>query len=194
MTDFFALPKELQEVVRSKFDMHTKRGEKNQCWMWTGPTYKGGYGQIGLYRKAAGIHFYASAHRLSWMLRYNVPMPQDLLACHTCDTPACVNPYHIRLSTAKENTRDMVVRGRWIGGRASKKQLPIEDRVAIVKECINGATLESLSKKYSLDTTTIGDWTRHPDMVARFGKIDLKHRMPPNLKKYWDKWRAERGK
>ena len=38
-------------------------------------------------------------------------MPGDMVL-HSCDTPCCCNPEHLRLGTAKDNSADMVERGR----------------------------------------------------------------------------------
>lgn len=36
--------------------------------------------------------------------------------CHTCDTPACVNPDHLLVGTQKDNIYDMMSKGRNIKG------------------------------------------------------------------------------
>jgi hypothetical protein len=39
-------------------------------------------------------------------------MPKGMVIRHTCDTPWCVNPEHLLIGTFKDNTRDMIDRGR----------------------------------------------------------------------------------
>lgn len=52
---------------------------------------------------------YAKHHGLS------VDAIQGKVIRHTCDNPRCINPDHLIIGTHKDNTRDMLVRGR--GGR-----------------------------------------------------------------------------
>jgi hypothetical protein len=42
----------------------------------------------------------------------NGPIPDGLFVLHRCDNPPCVRPDHLRLGTAKDNTQDMLRKGR----------------------------------------------------------------------------------
>lgn len=75
------------------------------CWLWTGSLMWKGYGN---FNSGGGCE---RAHRVSWKL-FVGPIPQGAILCHRCDTPACVNPDHLYAGTPKQNTRDMMVRGR----------------------------------------------------------------------------------
>lgn len=82
----------------------------DECWLWTGSlTTSGGYGQIARTR-AEGP---ARANRISWEMANGRPVPEGLIVLHDCDTPACVNPAHLRLGTQDENCKDMSRKGRW---------------------------------------------------------------------------------
>lgn len=88
--------------------------QENGCWTWTGATGEKGYGQI----LVAGYHVHS--HRFSWEL-HNGPVPEGLQVCHDCDKNypigdatyrRCVNPLHLWLGTAHDNTQDMMKKGR----------------------------------------------------------------------------------
>jgi hypothetical protein len=85
-----------------------------RCWIWTGGMYNHGiaglhYGQVQ-YHKVA----YA-AHRLAWILT-NGPVPKNTKqVCHKCDNPPCVRPSHLFCGTPKDNTQDMIAKGRFRG-------------------------------------------------------------------------------
>jgi hypothetical protein len=88
----------------------TKVDMSGPCWNWTGSVIKVGYGQIGF----RGKRFYT--HRLIYELYFG-PIPAGLFVCHHCDNRRCCNPDHLFLGTPKDNSRDMVSKGRSCKGR-----------------------------------------------------------------------------
>jgi hypothetical protein len=87
----------------------TKDGP-NGCWIWTGTrSLSGGYGIFD--RRREGVRIARRAHRLAYELLRG-PIPDELLLRHKCDNSPCVNPDHLEPGTEKDNSQDMIRRGR----------------------------------------------------------------------------------
>ncbi len=93
-----------------------KVDKSGECWLWTGArSGRNRYGYFGLGGKRDGI---ARAHRVAYELTIG-SIPDGMVVCHKCDTPHCVNPSHLFVGTPKDNTEDMLRKGRAAHQRAS---------------------------------------------------------------------------
>lgn len=96
------------------------------------------------------------AHR--WLYaQINGPIPAGLVVMHSCDNMRCVNPDHLSLGTPKENTQDMIRKGRavWVAplGEENGKSVLTEAQVCEIKA--SGLTNAELARKLSVSPNTI---------------------------------------
>jgi len=75
------------------------------CVEWMKSTTNQGYGRIW------GNGLMLLTHRVTWELT-NGPIPDGMFVCHKCDNTSCCNIEHLFLGTPKDNTTDMLAKGR----------------------------------------------------------------------------------
>lgn len=99
---------ELRKVAESLWD-HIMVGSPEECWPWTGARSGRGYGNVT--RKVHGRKQTFGVHRLIFELVKGTPTPGRCI-CHSCDNRICSNPAHLWEGTHKDNTTDMMTKGR----------------------------------------------------------------------------------
>ncbi len=78
----------------------------------------------------ANIKGYGKAHRYVYEINHG-DIPEDMMVCHECDTPRCINDEHLFLSDAKGNMDDKCAKGRQHRGGPGRT-LNIQDFNSIV--------------------------------------------------------------
>jgi hypothetical protein len=124
----------------------------NSCWPWTAAMGTTGYGN---FRCPYGH----KAHRIAYFLA-NGPIPKGKWVLHTCDNRKCCNPAHLFLGTAKDNTQDMIKKGRrgnpHVESAKSHTAKLTENQVkAIRKEGAKGSLYTVIAKRYGVTAENI---------------------------------------
>jgi hypothetical protein len=79
------------------------------CRLWTGEVNNKGYGRFTVYRGDDRRRLLT--HRLAFELETGVD-PGAAKLLHSCDTPPCCEPSHLRLGTQADNMREAADKGR----------------------------------------------------------------------------------
>jgi hypothetical protein len=120
------------------------------CQIWTGAKNKAGYGVTWHNNK----WFYA--HRAA------VNAKAGEVVRHICDNPSCVNPMHLKIGTAKENSEDMVAKQRQAyGENAGNSKLNAHDVLAI-RQLKWSRSSRDVAKMFNISKTNVLDiWKRN---------------------------------
>ncbi len=116
----------IRPTAAERFAMYRQRGPSDECWEWSGPRTKTGYGVLVIGDK----HVYA--HRLAYTDATGDPAT-GLQVMHSCDNPPCCNPAHLSAGSAWSNTADKVLKGRQQRGEQVAAARLTEDSVRFIR-------------------------------------------------------------
>lgn len=94
--------------------------------------------------------------RYIYKLYYKIE-PKKLRVCHTCDNGKCINPKHLFLGTPKENSQDMVRKGRSCKGEKNGACKLSDIDVLNIRQAVRGlgCTQRFLSEVYGVKESQI---------------------------------------
>ena len=141
-----------QAPLEERFWRFVKKSDG--CWAWTGNKSRLGYGRISIGPKSLG---YVQAHRLSWEMHNKQKIPDGLVVMHMCDNPECTKPEHLRVGTFKENTHDMISKGRRRTvaptGEDNGKAILTEEQAREIKQ--SAESMASLARKFGVSPNCV---------------------------------------
>jgi len=139
-----------------------------ECIEFTGAKDPKGYGRVGHNMKVY------LAHRVSYQI-VNGDIAPGMFVCHRCDNPSCINPEHLFAGTLRDNTDDMLAKGRSQKGRGET-----HSQVKLTSEQVKSIRLDTrihreIAEEYGVATSYIANikalrcWTDIDSPVVRMG-------------------------
>jgi len=128
--------------------------EKNGCWNFLGCKDVDGYGVFG-----HGRGKQLRAHRASFEFHKKNTI-DGLFVCHSCDNPSCINPNHLFVGTPKDNTHDMIKKGRKVifkGATHPCAKLNEVDVLFIRKQRLLGKKLKEIANEIGIKFQTVSE-------------------------------------
>ncbi len=143
-------------------ELSTRR-QTSDCWIWPYSSTADGYGQLTFQNRKLKVH--RRAYELA-----KGPIPSGRHILHSCDTPTCYNPQHLRIGTHADNMRDKAKRGRVVVANPFPSKLTESDRKEIrVKHAKGGILQKDLAKQYGVSEALISSFL-HSRQTRRGGE------------------------
>ena len=148
----------LPQLTRRDVDRFWKKVKmlSNGCWEWQAATKKK-RGEGHAIFSFKNVHY--GANRIAYYLYYLVD-PMELYVLHRCDNPPCVNPFHLFLGTAKDNTQDMLAKGRqgfWdcVGEKNPAAKVGVAEVRIIRQKAAAGQYQRSIAKEFGITQSAV---------------------------------------
>ena len=133
-------------LVHRFYSRIVRSDNPDDCWIWVGKIAKkrGSYGAISVAGNKTRL-----AHRVSWEIANGASVPVSLMVLHSCDNPRCVNPNHLSLGTALDNSNDARARGRTACGERAFGAKLTGDSVKFIRWLLSeGAVRADVARQY----------------------------------------------
>lgn len=142
------MPRALDPTIAKVLEQH-KVDTSGSCWLWTKRTDTHGYAQAKLDGRVQLVHRFVC----------RVATGEDItgkVVMHTCDTPRCINPAHLRIGTQLDNIRDRVLKGRngaCRGDDAPWSKMNSEAVKRLREDFARGRNRNEISQAYGISKT-----------------------------------------
>lgn len=134
----------LSPIEIAQFWSRVDAGPAFQCWEWKGAKNATGYGRC----------HGTGAHRVAYELA-NGEIPDGMLIRHKCDNPMCCNPKHLVPGTHRQNSGDMVARGRHLRGERNPRSKLSEDDAREILRNPERMGVRALAKRFGVSPATV---------------------------------------
>lgn len=124
---------------------------ENGCHLFNGNKNEDGYARISKDGKLVFVH-------REIFKKHNPDVEVTGVIMHSCDTPNCINPEHLRHGTQADNVQDMKDKGRgnYLTGSQQTQAKLNEDDVKIIKQKLEiGVTCARLARDFNVSEAAI---------------------------------------
>jgi len=137
-------------ALAEKFEKYTMPCPPSDCLLWIGGANSDGQPYVGHEGKTV------LANRAAFFLKHGRwPTHQ---ACHTCDTPLCVNGDHLYDGTQQDNMNDKMRRGRFRCPKGEKHyacKFGDEIILEVLQRLATGEIAERLAEEFGMSTSYV---------------------------------------
>lgn len=150
----------IDESTIRRFWSKVDRRSAHECWVWTGPVDRKGYGWFTYHGRKV------RAHRMAIEIAVG-KIPPGLFGLHRCDNPPCCNPAHLFTGSHQDNMADAQSKGRmkgWPGPHpesAHVRKIDRETAGVIRARYMAGETQQQIADGLGLDQRTISHIVRN---------------------------------
>ena len=138
------------ETFWDRVEKHVIIDEKG-CHLFTGCLNHDGYGRIG--KDGKNVYVHREVFR-----KHNPEIEMTGVIMHSCDTPNCVNPEHLKHGTVADNIADMVAKGRRVTVKGSNQpdaKLHEDDIPAIRLRLQTNESCTTIGRDYNVSDSAI---------------------------------------